>query len=110
MFVEQERIERAVINGIKLKNHANAPQLRLMILNNCQFGYFFMAFDLTSIKVAFDLTSIKEASHDFIHPELTNCIISVYVKIDATLGENLELRFMGELSSTAYVYSDRKKR
>ena len=60
--------------------------------------------------MAFDLTSIQEASHDFIHPELTNCIISVYAKIVAPLGENLELLFMGELSSAVYVYSDRKKR
>ena len=27
--------------------------------------------------LAFDLTSTQEASHDFIHPKLTNCSISV---------------------------------
>ena len=39
----------------------------------------------------FDLTSTQEASHDFIHPELTNCTISVKLKFDAPLGENVEL-------------------
>ena len=58
--------------------------------------------------MAFDLTSTQEASHDFIHPELTNCTISVELKLDATLGENVELLFMGERASTVYVRSDRK--
>ena len=57
---------------------------------------------------AFDLKSCQEASHDFIHPELTNCTISVELKFDAPLGENVELLFMGERASTVYVRSDRK--
>ena len=57
---------------------------------------------------AFDLTSTQEASYDFIHPELTNCTISVELKFDAPLGENVELLFMGERASTVYVRSDRK--
>ena len=56
--------------------------------------------------LAFDLTSTQEASHDFIHPELTNCTISVELKFDAGLG--LRLLFMGERASTVYVRSDRK--
>ena len=59
--------------------------------------------------MAFDLTSTQEASYDFIHPELTNCTISVELKFDAPLGENVELLFMGERASTVYVRSDRKK-
>ena len=58
--------------------------------------------------MAFDLTSTQEASHDFIHPELTNCTISVELKFDAPLAGNIELLFMGERASTVYVRSDRK--
>ena len=57
---------------------------------------------------SFDLTSTQEASHDFNHPERTNCTISVELKFNAPLGENVELLFMGERASTAYVRSDRK--
>ena len=58
--------------------------------------------------MAFDLTSTQEASHDFIHPELTNCTISLELNFDAGLGNNVELLFMGERASTVYVRSDRK--
>ena len=58
--------------------------------------------------MAFDLTSTQEASEDFIHPELTNCSISVELKFNAPLGENVELLFMGERASTVYMRSDRK--
>ena len=57
---------------------------------------------------ALDLTSTQEASHDFIHPELTNCTFSVELKFEAPLGENVELLFNGERASTVYVRSDRK--
>ena len=57
---------------------------------------------------AFDLTSTQEASHDFIPLELTNCTISVKLKFEAPLGENVELLFNGERASTVYVRSDRK--
>ena len=39
--------------------------------------------------MAFDLTSTQEASHDFIHPELTNCTISVELQFDAPLAGNI---------------------
>ena len=55
--------------------------------------------------MAFDLTFTQEASHDFIHPELT---ISVERKFGAPLAGNIDLIFMGERTSTVYVYSDRK--
>ena len=32
--------------------------------------------------IAFDFTSTQEASHEFIHPELTNCSISVQLTFD----------------------------
>ena len=49
---------------------------------------------------AFDLTSTQEASHDFIHPELTNCSISVELTFGTPLGDNVEILFLGERSST----------
>ena len=58
--------------------------------------------------MAFDLTSTQEASHDFIHPELTNCTILVELKFNAPLGKNVKLLFMEEHASTVYVHSDRK--
>ena len=58
--------------------------------------------------MAYDLTSTQKASHDFIHPKLTNCTISVELKFYAPLGENVELLVMGERASTVYVRSDRK--
>ena len=58
--------------------------------------------------LAFDLTSTQEASHDFIHPELTNCSISVELTFGTPLGDNVEILFLGERSSTFYVNSERK--
>ena len=50
--------------------------------------------------LAFDLTSTQEASHDFIHPELKNCSISVQFTFDGALADNVEILFLGERSST----------
>ena len=58
--------------------------------------------------LAFDLTSTQEASHDFIHPELTDCSISVQLTFDGALAANVEILFLGERSSTFYVNSERK--
>ena len=58
--------------------------------------------------MAFDLTSTQEAAHDFLHPELTNCTITVELRFDAPLKENVEWFFMEERASTVYVRSDRK--
>ena len=54
------------------------------------------------------ISSFEEASLDFFHPELTNCTISVELKFDAPLRENVELLFMEERVSTVSVRSDRK--
>ena len=43
--------------------------------------------------MAFDLTSTQEASHDFIHPELTNCWISVDLIFSRALLNNSEIFF-----------------
>ena len=50
--------------------------------------------------LAFDLTSTQEASHDFIHPELTICSISVDLTFGTPLGDNVEILFLWERSST----------
>ena len=56
--------------------------------------------------MAFDLTSTQEASHDFVHPELTNCTTLIELKFEAGLGRKVELVFMGERASTVNVLSD----
>ena len=55
--------------------------------------------------MVFDLTSTQEATHDFIHPELTNS--SVELKFDTGLPINIEFFFLGEKSSTVYIDSAR---
>ena len=58
--------------------------------------------------MAFDLTSTQEASHDFLHPELTNCSISVDLTFSRALADNVEILLLGERNSTFYITSDRK--
>ena len=50
--------------------------------------------------MVFDLTSTQEATHNFIHPELTNSSFSVDLKFDAVLAHNVEIFFLGEKAST----------
>ena len=57
--------------------------------------------------MVFDLTSIREATHDFIHPELTNSSLSVELKFDAALAHNVEIFFLGGKASTIYIDSAR---
>ena len=56
--------------------------------------------------MVFDLTSTQEATHDFIHPELTNPSLSVELKFGAAL-PNIEILFLGEKCSTVYIDSAR---
>ena len=58
--------------------------------------------------MAFDLTSNHEASHEFVHPELTNYTISVGLKFGAALGSNIDLLLLEERALTFYVRFDRK--
>ncbi|XP_075253281.1 uncharacterized protein F54H12.2-like [Convolutriloba macropyga] len=57
--------------------------------------------------MVFDLTSTQEATHDFIHPELTNSSLSVELKFGAALPRNIEILFLGEKCSTVYIDSSR---
>ena len=57
--------------------------------------------------MVFDLTSTQEATHDFIHPELTNSSLSVELKFDAALAHNVEIFFLEEKSSAIYIDSAR---
>ena len=57
--------------------------------------------------MVFDLTSTQEATHDFIHPELTNSSLSVELKFDAALAHNVEIFFLEEKASTIYIDSAR---
>ena len=58
--------------------------------------------------MVFDLTSIQQASHDFIHPELTNCSISIELKFSVALPSNIEIFIIGEKESTIFIESVRK--
>ena len=55
--------------------------------------------------MVFDLTSTQEATHDFIHPELTNSSLLVELKFDTDLPNNIGNFFLGENSSTVYIDS-----
>ena len=55
--------------------------------------------------MVFDLISTQEANHNFIHPELTNSSLSVELKFDTDLPNNIEIIFLGEKSSTVYIDS-----
>ena len=57
--------------------------------------------------MVFDLTSTQEATHDFIHPELTNSSLSVELKFDEALAHNVETFFLGEKAYTIYIDSAR---
>ena len=57
--------------------------------------------------MVFDLTSTQEATHDFIHPELTNSSITVELKFQKDLGSNIEVICLGEKLSTVYIDSAR---
>ena len=58
--------------------------------------------------LVFNLTSTQQASHDFIHPELTNCSISIELKILAPLPNNIEIFNIGEKANTIFVDSARR--
>ena len=58
--------------------------------------------------MVFDLTSTQEATHDFIHPELTNSTITIELKFEKPLTDNVEIICLGEKSSTIYIDSVRK--
>ena len=58
--------------------------------------------------MVFDLTSTQRASHDFIHPELTNCSISVELKFSVALPNNIEIFIIGEKASTTFIDSARR--
>ena len=58
--------------------------------------------------MVFDLTSTQQASLDFIHPELTNCSVSIELKFSAALAHNVEVFIFGEETSTIYIDSARR--
>ena len=57
--------------------------------------------------MVFDFTSTQEASHDFIHFELTNGSVYVELTFARALAGNNETLFLGERSSKFYVTWDR---
>ena len=55
--------------------------------------------------MVFDFISTQQASLDFIHPELTNCSISIELKFSAALPSNIEVFNIGEKVSTIFIDS-----
>ena len=58
--------------------------------------------------MVFVMTSTQQASHDFIHPEVTNCSVSIELKFSAALAHNIEIFISGEKASIIYIDSERK--
>ena len=54
--------------------------------------------------IVFDLTSCQQASYDHIHPELTNCSISIELKFSAALPNNIEIFIIGKKASTFLLW------
>jgi hypothetical protein len=67
-------------------------------LNEYEAGHFILVFDLTST---------LEASHEFIHPELTNASISIDMTFNTALVNPIEVFLLGEKSSTIFIDSAR---
>jgi hypothetical protein len=57
--------------------------------------------------MVFDLTSTHEASHEFIHPELTSTTVSIDLSFTANLANPVELFLVGEKASTIFIDVDR---
>ena len=57
--------------------------------------------------MVFDLTSTQQASHEFIHPELTNASISLELQFRVALPNNIEVFLLGEKATTVYIDSAR---
>ena len=58
--------------------------------------------------LVFDLTSTHQASHDYLHPELTSASISISLRFDTALAQNTEVLLLGECASTVYINNSRK--
>ena len=57
--------------------------------------------------LVFDMTSTLEASHEFIHPELTNSTIGIELSFTDNLTNPVELFLLGEKASTIFIDSVR---
>ena len=60
--------------------------------------------------MVFYLTITQQASHDFFHPELTNCSIWMELKFSAALANNIEIFIIVRKASTIFVDSARRVR
>ena len=58
--------------------------------------------------LCFVLTSTQQAAHGFLHPELTNCSVSLDLQFSNALTANLEVFVWGIRSSNLFITSDRK--
>ena len=58
--------------------------------------------------LVFDLTSTRQASHVYLHPELTSASISISLRLDTALVQITEVHLLGETASTIYINNSRK--
>ena len=58
--------------------------------------------------MCFDLTRAQQAAHDFLHPELTNCSVSLDLQFSNALTAKLEIFDRSIPSSNVFITSDRK--
>ena len=58
--------------------------------------------------LVFYLTSTHQASHDYLHAELTSASISISLRFDTALAHITEVLLLGETASTIYINNSRK--
>ena len=56
--------------------------------------------------MCFDLTSTWQTAHDFLHPELTNCSVSLDTQVSNALIANMEIFVSGIHSSNVFIKND----
>ena len=76
-------------------------------LLHCGLGITLENYQLHFIR-CFVLTSTQQAAHDFLHPEFTNCSISLSLQFSNALTANLEIFVWDILSSNVFIISNRK--
>ena len=95
-------------NGLPVADSPiNTADVKRLYFNTMDMEEVFLEF-LNHFIMVFGLTSTQQASHDFIHPKLTNCSISIELKFSAALPSNIEIFIIGEKASTIFIDTARR--
>ena len=103
-------------NGLPIASTPNSTQdqkriffntLSVLGLLHCGLGITLDNYQQHFI-MCFDLTSTQMAAHDFLHPEFTNCSVSLDLQFSNALTANLEIFVWVRRSSNVFITSDRK--